>query len=119
MTKKEAIIIAQNHLDEMNNKLSNNKHSSLRGTIKWVLDTPKEIKDAFYFDYKFELIKDVDDDDFCVLGGPGYLIKKSTKEVVDLAWWEYSELSWQIEPFKVILDRFKYYFQSVIWWFKS
>ena len=84
MTKFEAVKIASNHIEVMN---QNNPNSD---TMNWTLSECVEYDKGFYFDYKLELINP--EDGLAFGGPPGFLILKESSVVLDLSWSELKEL---------------------------
>ncbi|MBD0405177.1 hypothetical protein [Flammeovirga sp. EKP202] len=85
MTEIEAIKIANNHIERMN---QDNPYSD---KMNWVLSQSIEYEKGFYFDYKFDLINH--EENLAFGGAPGFLILKNNSSVVDLSWGELHELN--------------------------
>ncbi len=79
MTEQEALAIAKKFLAEKNT------NGPGKGIYKWILTKPKDIGQAWYFDFEYEL----DDPDRIVHleSVPGFLIQKETQEI-ETVWWE-------------------------------
>jgi len=75
--------IAKKHLEE--NPLDDSD-------FQWVLSIPKQIKNGWYYDYKYELIPGKEDpSEIGFSGAPGFLVSSDGK-VQDLSWDQYQSL---------------------------
>lgn len=80
MTEKEALKIANDHLDQIN------KENPYSDKMNWILTEAKEYSDGFYFDYQFELKSN--EENLMFGDAPGFLVRKANGKVMDLSWSE-------------------------------
>ncbi len=85
MEKDQAIIIAQEHIDKLNQE---NTYSS---KMFWILTEPILVSFGFFFNYRYELKNPYDQ--FAIGGSPGFVVDNETGEINSLSWEEYRKLN--------------------------
>jgi hypothetical protein len=88
MKKEEAILIAEQHIQELNSNLSREKN------YVYFLDQElKEYQDYWYSDYNIKLIKKLPNSLQNQFGGaPGFIIEKGSKKKKPVSWSWISEI---------------------------